>query len=196
MSDSIRGQYEAHGARGYYERFGAEYANPHEATIAEIVPEAVAARLGQPPFAQAAPRVLDLACGSGEVTGALVDRLGWPPEAIVACDPYTGAAFAARHDRAAQPWSFEDVAAGVLDAQPRFGAVVCSFALHLADPSRLPGICWALARAADWLIILTPHKRPDVRPAWGWRLDEERVHERVRLRAYASTLSPGATTTP
>ena len=36
MSDSIRGQYEAHGARGYYERFGAEYANPHEAIVAAI----------------------------------------------------------------------------------------------------------------------------------------------------------------
>lgn len=188
MSDSIRGQYEAHGARGYYERFGAEYANPHEAIVASVVTDAIVARLGRPEAGQPAPRVLDLACGSGEVTRALERLLGWPPEALVACDPYTGEAFEARVGRPAQPWSFEDVAAGALAELPRFDAVVCSFALHLADPSRLPNICWALASVADWLLILTPHKRPELREQWGWRLDEERVEDRVRLRAYRSVI--------
>jgi hypothetical protein len=34
------------------------------------------------------------------------------------------------------------------------------------------------------LIILTPHKRPQLSPEWGWILKDEFVHERIRARLY------------
>ena len=62
---AIRRQYEKHGVEGYYSQFGAEYRNPHEPVIREVLQEAV--RRWQLDL----DHVLDLACGSGEVTLAL-----------------------------------------------------------------------------------------------------------------------------
>jgi hypothetical protein len=39
---------------------------------------------------------------------------------------------------------------------------------------------------AKKLIILTPHKRPQLLPEWGWILKDEFVHERIRARLYTS----------
>jgi hypothetical protein len=41
--------------------------------------------------------------------------------------------------------------------------VVCSFALHLVEsPSGLFSLLWQLSLRARWLVILAPHKRPEV----------------------------------
>ena len=79
----------------------------------------------------------------------------------------------------------EDVAAGALTGR-HYSLTVCSFALHLADVSRLPLLAWQLAQISDALLIVTPHKRPDLRPEWGWRLVDEFVRDRVRARVYLS----------
>ena len=62
--------------------------------------------------------------------------------------------------------------------------VVCSFALHLCEASWLPRVVQELSRATDDLLILTPHKRPQLKPEWGFDLVAERLHERVRARRY------------
>ena len=176
MSDpsSIRGQYERLGVTGFYSEHGDSYANPHETALRGALRAAV--ERWQPDLS----RVLDLACGSGEATLALRD-LGAPR--VDGIDPYTGAAYLARTGQAAEPLTFEDVAGGAL-AGRRYSLIVCSYALHLAEPSRLPGIAWALAQVAPALLILTPHKRPVIRAEWGWRLEGEIVVERVRARGY------------
>ena len=56
-------------------------------------------------------RVLDLACGSGEVSLALAG-FGVPVGQLVACDPYTYAAFESRTGRPCARHSFEDIAGG------------------------------------------------------------------------------------
>jgi len=61
--------------------------------------------------ARAPGRILDLSCGSGEVTSALVSA-GIDISRIDACDPFTGDAFLRRTGRAAETWSFEDIAQG------------------------------------------------------------------------------------
>src|SRR5437899_2307616 len=65
--DAIRNKYSRYGAQGYYEQFGAQYRNPHELAVRRAVRVAVAA------WGLDLTRVLDLACGSGEVTLALRD---------------------------------------------------------------------------------------------------------------------------
>jgi len=82
----------------------------------------------------------------------------------------------------------DEVAAGALRGR-RYSLVGCSFAMHLAAESLLPQLCLELAQAAPHLLILTPHKRPTLRPAFGWDLTDEFVHERVRTRLYASRLA-------
>jgi SAM-dependent methyltransferase len=178
---SIRGAYEEFGAEEYYKRYGAEYRNPHENAVRTVIQESVERN------ALELRHVLDLACGSGEATRALLE-LG--AKEVDGVDPYTAAAYNAATGRRAEELTFEDVAAGAL-AGRNYSLTVCSFALHLADPSRLPLLAWQLAQVSDALLIVTPHKRPDLRPEWGWRLVDEFVVDRVRARTYRGGDSEG-----
>lgn len=193
---AIRNEYATHldGADGYYREFGHEYRNPHEDGVAAMV-----ARIPTmfPKLDLQNASVLDLACGSGEVTIALLDgKLGVQKDQITACDPYTADAFAERTKAhrvttpglLAEPWSFADIANGAL-AEKRFDLIVCAYALHLCEQSWLPAVCMALAAASDRLVIITPHKRPELQAWWGWSLREEYRDPayRIRLRAYEAT---------
>lgn len=175
---SIRAEYEQHGPSEYYRRHGASYRNPHELRVRSALHAAAGAwRLDL-------AHVLDLACGSGEATLAL-----WEAGArrVDGVDPYTAAAYAERTGQAAETLSFEAVAAGALEGR-RYSLIVCSYALHLLEESRLPQVTYQLSRAAPALLVLTPHKRPHLRETWGWRLSGEMVVERVRARHYNSQL--------
>lgn len=174
--EPIRRRYEQLGARGYYEQHGREYRNPHEPIVREVLTVAVDR------WALDLRSVLDLACGSGEVTLRLRE-LG--AAEIRGIDPYTCEAYQARTGSPAEALSFEQIAGGAL-AGRRHSLIVCSFAMHLIATSWLPALLLQLATVAPALLILTPHKRPAIRPAWGWRLDDELLHERVRARIYAA----------
>ncbi|PNW73285.1 hypothetical protein CHLRE_14g627455v5 [Chlamydomonas reinhardtii] len=166
---------------------------------------------------------------------------------LTACDPYTRDAYVARTGRAAESWSFEDIADGCIDDYLCYGGgcssgaaatagaaaagagagaaaaaagagssssgggggggsssgggggvgvafdlVVCSFALHLCEASRLYGTLTALARSARWLLVLAPHKLPYVRQEYGWRLERLSRVERTHVRLYRSLAVPAA----
>lgn len=172
MPDSVREAYDTLGVEGWYAAEGAAYRNPHEDAVVRALDAAVDA--WRPDLSA----VLDLACGSGEVTLALRARGAGRIDGV---DPFTGPAFRERTGQEAEALTFADVAAGALEGRS-WSLVVCSYALHLAEPSRLPGVAFALARVAPELWVLTPHKRPELR--WAWRLVDERVVDRVRARRY------------
>jgi SAM-dependent methyltransferase len=177
--EPIRNAYTRYGVQGFYTQQGATYRNPHEPIVRDVLIRAVERwRLDL-------SHVLDLACGSGEATLALRD-LG--AGSIEGADPYTGVAYQARTGQEAQPWSFEAIARGVL-AERHYSLIVCSFGLHLAPASWLPGLAYRLSLAAGVLLVVTPHKRPHLDPAWGWTLQDELLFERVRARYYTSTQS-------
>lgn len=176
MNESIRKQYEELGVEGFYAERGTEYRNPHEPAIAEALAQAVTK------WALPLDRVLDLACGSGEATLALAS-LG--AQTIDGIDPYTAAAYHARTGRTAEGWRFEEIAAGAI-AGRRYDLIVCSFAMHLIEESWLPALLTQLGLISNRLLILTPHKRPEIKTAWGWQLIEEFVHERVRARLFCN----------
>ena len=181
MTSSIRQAYRDHpgGASGWYAERGSSYRNPHEAGVRAMLAR-FAGRIGE-------GRVLDLAAGSGEVTLALVE-LGIPLDRIDAHDPFTADAYRARVGRDCGRLSFEALPDQL---EGRWSAVVCSMALHLCERSRLPVVASTLARCADRLLVLTPHKRPEIRASWGWGLEDERYDavERVRGRWYRSVLA-------
>ena len=118
--------------------------------------------------------------GSGEVTLLLRERGAARIDGI---DPYTAEAYRRRTGQEAQPLTFANIAAGAL-AGRRYSLIVCSFALHLCEQSRLPRLMMELRTISDALLILTPHKRPEIREEWGWelfgeliiRLSNERPH--------------------
>src|SRR5262249_32011629 len=150
------------------------YRNPHEDVIREVVHEAVTR--WQPDLSH----VLDLACGSGEITLALRAMGGTAVDGI---DPYTAQAYLERTGQSAETFTFEQIAAGAL-ADRAYRLIMCSFALHLVDLSRLPTLAYQLSLNAPTLIVITPHKRPQLRDNWGWSQQDEFVLERVRARLY------------
>jgi hypothetical protein len=176
---AIRAAYEQYGVEGFYQRFGGSYRNPHEPAIRAALQAAIAC-WDLPPG-----RLLDLACGSGEVTLALRE-LG--RGAIDAIDPYTHQAYAERTGQVAERLTFEQIAAGALNGRS-YGTIVCSFALHLVALSRLPALAMQLSQIGQGLLVLTPHKRPQLRPEWGWLCAGELVVERVRARYYRRSWS-------
>ncbi len=178
MPDPIRKQYQRKGVVGYYAAHGDQYRNPHEAAIHRLLDRCVAdwpLDLGH---------VLDLACGSGEVTLALRAQGAGRVDGV---DPYTATAYEQRTGLPAQQLSFEAVSAGALDDH-RYTLIVCSFALHLLQPSRLPDLLARLALLSPHLLVLTPHKRPDLTADTSWRLIAETIVDRVRARLYESRL--------
>lgn len=177
----IRHEYETRGVRGFYQDRGSHYRNPHEPAIRESL------QLVVRDWDLDLTHVLDLAAGSGEVTLALRDLIG--AQRIDGIDPYTFKAYQSRTGQAAGRETFEQISGGAL-ADRNYSLIVCSFAMHLVERSRLPGLAQALSRIADSLLILTPHKRPEIRPDWGWKLTHERVTQRVRSRLYRSTIFP------
>jgi SAM-dependent methyltransferase len=177
---AVRKAYEQYGVSGYYEQFGDAYRNPHEAAIRSALHE------GLSRWQVDVSRVLDLACGSGEVT-LVLQELGCT--SIDGIDPYTAEAYRVRTGKQAEAFSFEQIAEGGLEGR-QYSLIVCSYALHLLPASRLPVLAYQLHRLAAALIIITPHKRPQLREAWGWRLEEEIVEERVRARLYRAVYNP------
>jgi len=165
------------GVDRHYQTHALDYRNPHEPIVHDLLLRA--SRELQVDWSA----VLDLAAGSGEVTRGVAAFAS----NVTAIDPFTHAGYARATCRPCRELSFEQIARGALDAE-RFSVVVCSFAMHLCPESVLPTLCLALARVAPTLLILTPHKRPAVRPEWGWALSHELMDHRVRLRQYRSTV--------
>ncbi|MFB2934437.1 methyltransferase domain-containing protein [Aerosakkonemataceae cyanobacterium BLCC-F154] len=167
---AIRNEYEAYSVPGFYEKFGDEYRNPHEVIVKRVIEESVNR------WQLNCQQVLDLACGSGEVTLALQSS---GVTNITGIDPYTYNAYFQRTGKQAEVYTFEDIAAGVLTGR-NYSLIVCSFALHLVAESRLPLLLYQLSLVGDTMLIITPHKRPQLKAEWGWILLDEIIIERVR----------------
>ena len=160
----------------FYALHGEQYGNPHEQQIGDVL------TVCQNNWQLDLREVLDLACGSGEATLCL-RSLG--AERIEGADPFTGEAYERRTGQTALPFSFEQIAAGAL-VERRYSLIVCSYALHLLERSRLPSLLAQLAQHSPALLILSPHKRPEIRAEWGWKLTTELYHRRVRARLFAA----------
>lgn len=147
--DAIRKLYETYGAEGYYSEHGDTYANPHFPEISALI----AQNLHRIP----ATRVYDFAAGGGEVTLALracgIDVAG-------ACDPYTQTLYEKQTGMPCAGESFMDVIRNGLSGN--YSAIICSFAMHLCPQKSLFPLCWNLFQAAPLLVIITPHKRPQL----------------------------------
>lgn len=163
--DAIRNMYSELGVDEFYKEYGNEYTNPHADIIKKLLTDI-----------DAGDYILDLCCGSGEVTRC------FPDKHIIGCDPYTHELYKKLTNREVLTFSFKDIALGAL-AEYSFDTVICSFALHLCEESMLNSVLFQLAMIARKLIILTPHKRPYIKNYW--KLENELIIDRVRLREYS-----------
>lgn len=173
----IRLLYEQFGAENYYRDHADEYANPHLPEIADLLGRNLH-RL------DCSGGVLDFSAGGGEVTLAL-QKLH--VENISGCDPFTFDLYAKNTGQPCLRHSFEDVLKGA--PLGHFSLIISSFALHLCPVKDLWPLAWHLFQAAPTLVIITPHKRPELENLPGIQLvwEDFSLTERgkkVRMKAY------------
>lgn len=154
---AIRNLYSEKGVDQYYAQEGGTYANPHFPQIEAL--------LTQNQSNIDYSNVLDFCCGSGEVSQVLI-KLGYPlPQAS---DPYTQEAYRQNVGKECWDFSFEDIIRGKLEGQ--FSSIICSFAMHLCPQKQLYPLVYQLFQHTAQLIIITPHKRPELEKLTGVRL--------------------------
>jgi hypothetical protein len=172
----IRLLYDEHGAEGYYRAHADTYENPHFPEIKALL-ERNFERFD-------CSEVLDFSAGGGEVTEVLQSA---GARNITGCDPFTFNLFEKKTGLPCLRLSFMDVIKNGLPA--RYSLIVSSFALHLCPAGDLFSLTWQLLEAAPLLVVLTPHKRPELEKLAGIELawEDSVVNERgkkVRMKAY------------
>jgi len=177
LTQKIRPLYDEFGAEGYYQSFGAAYENPHLPQIQALLQRNYH-RL------DCSGTVLDFAAGGGEVTSTL-QALG--AQNLLGCDPFTHALFETKTGFSCLKLAFKDVIRAGMPGQ--YSLIISSFALHLCPLKDLFSLTWNLLQAAPLLVVVTPHKRPElekipgVQLAWEDAVFTERG-KKVRMKAY------------
>lgn len=165
---AIRTNYEEMGVEDYYLKFGNDYVNPHKKRL-EFIPtllkELWRVNIGHS---------LDLCAGSGEITSLMDCNEG--------CDPYTHESYRKRTGKPCMRFSFDDIFEGKLKKE--YKTIFCSYALHLADKSKLPQIIYQLSCICENFIVISPTRKPHIKEEWGMTLENEAYMEGVRLRLY------------
>lgn len=157
MEDSVRAGYEKLGIEGYYKLHNEDYSNPHVSIIKELIDISNCIKyLGN--------SILDLCCGSGEITNIL-ESIEPHSFNIEGLDPYTAPAYKKNTGKDCLVYNFKDIVQGALQNR-RYDTIICSYAMHLCEESMLNNLLYQLGLIADTLIIITPHKRPEIRDWW------------------------------
>ncbi len=166
IRESIRGEYEKHGVQGYYEKYGNEYRNPHETEIQMAMDWVI------DNWSLTFNDVLDLAAGSGEITKILQSH-GY--DNVEGIDPYTCGLYQRETNKKCLAIKFEDLV--VYGLKAKYDTIICSYAMHLLDQSRLPDLIWQLSRSSKNLLILSPNKKPNIGYGWGMDLkNSTKIH--------------------
>jgi 2-polyprenyl-3-methyl-5-hydroxy-6-metoxy-1,4-benzoquinol methylase len=174
---SIRNKYETFGASAYYQNHASDYHNPHEQEISTLIRQNL--------HRMDTARVLDFSAGGGEVSTCLLQS---GVTNIEGADPFTQNLYTQHTGLTCHPWSFDDVVRHGLPQS--YSTIICSFALHLCPENQLFSVTWNLLQAAPLLVIITPHKRPELEKLSGISLCYEdhtltKRGKRVRLKAYS-----------
>ena len=172
MIKSVRAGYEELGVEGYYKLHCEDYSNPHIKEIEYLLKN----EINKDYFGK---HILDMCCGSGEVTNIINEYGKYDIEGL---DPYTSLAYKVKTGKECLIYDFKDIVCGALKNK-RYDTIICSFAMHLCEESMLNCLLYQISLIADTLIILTPHKRPEIKCWW----KEESVHKYngVTLKVYS-----------
>ena len=162
---AIRNEYADIGVENYYRNHADVYENPHFSYIQQL--------LTQNQYRIDYSKTLDLACGGGEVT-LILRGLGFGNS--VGCDPFTSSLFEKNTGQKCLAFSFEDIIKGTStnsegesveqlitqSAQNPFTSVISSFAMHLCPEKQLFPLVAQLFLCTKNIVIITPHKRPEL----------------------------------
>jgi len=156
----LRKLYEQFGVEGYYQQYGYAYTNPHLEQITELLTNNKE-KLDY-------SNTLDFCAGGGEVS-LILKALGY--EQTTAADPFLSELYQQKVGKKCYLWSFEDVIKGKLKGN--YSSIICSFAMHLCPQEQLYPLTIKLFEHSNSLIVITPHKRPQLEKMQGVVLDFE-----------------------
>jgi hypothetical protein len=175
MKKAIRDEYAEKGVEAFYKSHADVYENPHFKYIKAL--------LEQNQHRIDCSKVLDFCSGGGEVTLILRGLLGehFNNENILGTDPFTTKLYKKNTDCACLPYNFEEVIKGRLtkklgynpEEEPIFTAIICSFAMHLCPEKQLYPLVSQLFLLSKNIVIITPHKRPQLEDLTGVQLTFE-----------------------
>jgi hypothetical protein len=165
------------GISEYYSTHSELYSNPHSESIKECVKIILdKINLNKDP-------ILDLSAGSGEVTTTLKN---YKINNIIGSDPYTHQLYHKNTGQKVYTWSFDDIINCCIT--DTYSAIICSYAMHLCDKSKLKLLCMELATKSPYLCIITPHKQPIINKDYNWNLVYHDKYKKTHVRIYQSTV--------
>ena len=179
MKKAIRDEYAEKGVEAYYKANANVYENPHFPYIKAL--------LWQNKQRINYARVLDFCAGGGEVTLILSDEnllieeeralKGRKKEQrFLGCDPFTFKLYEKNTEFKCLPFNFEDVIKGKLHkklGEDSFTSIISSFGMHLCPEKQLFPLVYQLFAFSQNIIIITPHKRPQLEKLQGVQLKFE-----------------------
>ena len=154
----MREKYVLYGVDNYYKNNCMEYKNPHEYMIKKLLVKNI--------DKFNSTNVLDLCCGGGEVTLALLEN---NINNIRGSDAYTYRLYEKNTNKECIKLSFKDILRGNMSGH--YSTIICSFAFHLIKEKNLLMIVNEIFRHTDKLILITPHKRPFISKINGIELE-------------------------
>ena len=167
--ESIRKGYIENGVDNFYKLHKNNYSNPHKEKIQKLLLFAKENwNLGD--------NILDLCCGSGEVTEVFEDKN------IEGIDPYTYDLYRKNTNKPCESKTFKDIVENGLDK--KYDCIISSFALHLCEESMLPILLYRLGESTNKLLIITPHKRPECNNIYGWQLTHIKKENKITMKLY------------
>ena len=168
--------YQKYGVEEYYKNFGESYKNPHFQNLAHIFPKL----LKEIPI-DPESEVLDIACGSGEITQLLIKH-GHNPTKLRGMDPYTAKNYEKTTGLPCLENSFQDIIKGEL-TELRFDIVICSYALHLIETDELFGFLTELATITPRFILISPKKKLSLNH-FQWKINKETYFPFEKIMAF------------
>ncbi len=163
--DAIINEYKKHGVDNFYKLHGNDYENPHKDIVENIILEAKNKW-------NIRGNVLDLCCGSGEVSNVLKDC------DVEGLDPYTGELYEKNTNNNCIEMTFKDIVCRGLEKS--YDNVICSYALHLCEKTMLPMLLCRISEVSNNLFVITPHKKPNC--------DGEFFKEKERMKKERTTI--------
>ncbi len=149
--NAIRLKYENEGVEGFYSKHADEYQNPHFEYIRQLII--------QNEHHLDYTKGLDFCAGNGEVS-QVWQELGYKD--FVGSDCFTYNNYEKNFNIPCLKYSFEDIIKGNFEFSHKFSVIICSFAMHLCPEKWLYSLTYNLLEYSQKLVIITPHKRPQL----------------------------------
>jgi SAM-dependent methyltransferase len=178
MKKGFRAKYSV-GVDTYYSSCS-HYSNPHSSKFAAIIEKVISWLPFNLKESSTTKPVLDLACGSGQITKLLILN---GIENVLGLDPHLGEQYRSEVGKPVFNNSFEDICHFRV-VLPKCSLIICSYALHLC--ADLLNLLTTLKLSCDYLCVISPHGLPHIPPDSGWTTHFDFKYANIKVHLYTT----------